>query len=477
MTQYEIDTIRTYIRAEVANLNWWKTDEFFCFGLSGETNALTGWKSKTATNSGATHSISGFTFNGDPEYIDTNFNAATDGVKFTLDNALISSYMYDTSSLGGWEYMFGAVSDGFANNTPFFYHSNPNIRYGMNEQLYDTYFQPLVNKTNYSIFRLSSTLIRLYKNGGFVADDTSNSTGIANGNIYLGARNLDGVANSFGHGTLLSFLISAGNFQIQQHNTNLNTLLISLGNIYSVEVQAVLDRMTGLSVEEENSIVKFVNAEVDNGNWNLIDEFYMFALNDEVNALTGWKEKTATNNGATHTPSGFTFNGSTDYINSNWNPSTDGNEYQTNDALAGVYVLNGTFSSLFGAYETAPPIGGSSVLNLYGSITDIYRINSEGSANTQFPNHMSGNSLIYIDRTWFEDTNAYINGVLKVEGNNSVTIPPDLNIYIGARNQDGVAVTHSATELSSFIVGAGIGFDHSSHYTNMITLLTELGAI
>ena len=92
---------------------------------------------------------------------------------------------------------------------------------------------------------------------------------------------------------------------------------------FSPEAQAVIDRMTGLTNDEKNAIATFVDAEVLNGNWALIDEFWCFKLITEANSLISWKTKIATNNGAVHGGSGFTFNGTNQYINSNYNLVND----------------------------------------------------------------------------------------------------------------------------------------------------------
>lgn len=69
-------------------------------------------------------------------------------------------------------------------------------------------------------------------------------------------------------------------------------LTVSAGSI-SPEAQAVLDRMTAISVPEQDAIIAFVDSQVASGNWAKLDEFWCYALNG-TDWLTGWKSLTAT---------------------------------------------------------------------------------------------------------------------------------------------------------------------------------------
>ncbi len=70
---------------------WDKLDTFAVFATDGSSNfALIDWKrltQYTAVNSPTFTANQGFTGNGTSNYIDTNFNPATNGVNYTLDNA------------------------------------------------------------------------------------------------------------------------------------------------------------------------------------------------------------------------------------------------------------------------------------------------------------------------------------------------------------------------------------------------------
>ena len=114
------------------------------------------------------------------------------------------------------------------------------------------------------------------------------------------------------------------------------------GEIISQEAQEVLDRMTGLTAQEHQAIINFVNQEsasLGNGNWALIDEFFCFSLAGATNPLIGFITKTATNNGAVLSIEGAEFDANSDFIDFNFTPSVDGVNFQQNNALLMAYIV------------------------------------------------------------------------------------------------------------------------------------------
>ncbi len=238
---------------------------------------------------------------------------------------------------------------------------------------------------------------------------------------------------------------------------------------FSPEAQAVIDRMTGLTAGEKNAIAVFVDAEVINGNWALIDEFWCFGLTTEANALKGWFAKTATNNGATKVSTGFSFNGTTDYVDSNFNLNTDGVKYTLNDALLGCYLYEHTVDGMmFGARS------GSDFARMH-TVGTAMIVNSDGNRSGL---DTENRELSVIIRDSSTNTDHYIDGVLAASpATQTSTAIPNNNNYIGCYNNQGSPDIFLNGIISSFIVGSAIGFDHSSHNTNLNALLTSLGVI
>lgn len=236
----------------------------------------------------------------------------------------------------------------------------------------------------------------------------------------------------------------------------------------------VIARMANLSGSEETAIRDFVDAEVIAGTWDLIDEFYCFALNS-TDWLTGFRSKTCTNQGATQTTGGATFNGSTQYIESNWIPSVDGVQYQLDDALVAAFIY--AVDSGGNAYALGCADGNND---------HIVFIDAQSSNNFQYDLHGTGTvvdigdrtskTLIAIERTSSINQALYEDGILVDSDSGSTSIDlPTVEIYFGARNGDGTADVHFDGIISTVTLGAGATFDHSAHNTNVRQLLTDLG--
>ena len=59
---------------------------------------------------------------------------------------------------------------------------------------------------------------------------------------------------------------------------------------YHPEVQSVFSRLPDdLELFEKKAIARFILAEIENGNWDLIESMYQFFPNSESNSLTNWK--------------------------------------------------------------------------------------------------------------------------------------------------------------------------------------------
>lgn len=246
---------------------------------------------------------------------------------------------------------------------------------------------------------------------------------------------------------------------------------------FSPEAQAVINRMTGLTTDEENAIAAFVDAEVLNTNWALIDEFWCFGLVTEANALTGWLNKTATNNGATKVSTGFSLDGSTDWINTNFTPSIDGINYILNDALFGAYVKTdnnpgGSSRTLMGY---AGDLSARSLMNRGAGANLSFEVNrNPAGGNTSIANY--GNENLYLAvREASNSSKLYLNGSLDSSDSSSSINLTNGDFEIGSLI--GGTFGNFQGIISSSLIGAGIGFDHSGHNTNLNTLLTSLGVI
>lgn len=119
------------------------------------------------------------------------------------------------------------------------------------------------------------------------------------------------------------------------------------------------------------------------GYWDRMDILYVLASHTEADGLINWispSEYTATNVSSTTWAQwiGFTGDGTADYLNTNWNPSTDGVNYTQDDGSVGIYVsqdiqednvyvfgaYNGTNQTYFRPRSTTGGLGGAINSNL-----------------------------------------------------------------------------------------------------------------
>lgn len=256
---------------------------------------------------------------------------------------------------------------------------------------------------------------------------------------------------------------------------NINTHIFKQPNLpwatVSEEAQYVLDRMTGLTAIEETAIINFVDQENDDGNWGLYDEFFCFALGG-ANALVGFKTKTATNNGATFDVNGA--NTVAGFINSNYNPSVDGVNWQLLDAMFGMFFK---VSDKRGVQNGNGALTGESTLirDFESSANLTGFINGNSRKAEDLGNNINDNELIVLSRKSVSENIFYRDGTSS--GNTSLGVDPDTvtnaDLYIGQANGGD---DYQGT-ISSFIVGASIGFDQVQHNLNLRAFLTELGTL
>lgn len=126
----------------------------------------------------------------------------------------------------------------------------------------------------------------------------------------------------------------------------------------SAEAQAVIDLMPNAVIQaDQDRIVAIVDEAVDLGVWDTIDFFFCFAMDDPDNALTSWVgTKTATNvNAATHTAlQGYIGNGTTQYLDTNIDITTDMTNFLQDDGQIEAYCYDNSDAgnaALFGLAE------------------------------------------------------------------------------------------------------------------------------
>ena len=219
----------------------------------------------------------------------------------------------------------------------------------------------------------------------------------------------------------------------------------------------------------------------DAGVWSKLDLFYVFATDGDSDfASINWKdpnnfECTEVNSPTFTTNEGFASNGTSSYLNTNFNLSTDGTNYSQNDA-GSIFGI-----SKFIAKSSARPYGSSGINNYLSARFDINRfwIN----ATTTYFNLSSfsagdNNQILFTNRPNSLDVNGRITNLETSTTNTAsraITSTPLLNenMYI-LRSANTVwdnGNTSSLFALGSNLSTAEMEDVETAYYTNYFTNL------
>jgi hypothetical protein len=211
------------------------------------------------------------------------------------------------------------------------------------------------------------------------------------------------------------------------------------------------------------------------GIWTKLDRLWLYASENSASALTDLKATslaTAISSPTFTTDRGYTFNGTSSYINTEFNPATAGGSYTLNSASLGVYARQfgtGAFVYYVGIYSGAAFTGiyGDSVPQLGMLMNDAA---SSGNVN-------SVPSLLVATRTASNARALYVNGVLGVSETQVSTSIPSFNVFVGARNNQGSPDTMSTAQISAAFIGGGLTATEVASFSASInTYMSEVGA-
>jgi hypothetical protein len=242
---------------------------------------------------------------------------------------------------------------------------------------------------------------------------------------------------------------------------------------FDADYQAVLDYATtqGYTLPSsgqqtlQNQLVVDLKA---GGIWSKLDTFGVFATDGDSDfALIDWirlSDYTAINSPTFTTNEGFTGNGSSSYINSNYNPNTSGVNYTLNDAS--ISVWNNTF--VLNNFISGVSLSVINCLRMSTSSANI-RINmdnnnftpsvdlSDASKKLRQLNRISAN-----DATAFQDT----------------TSSTHLGVSVSVANENQLILRassfYSSTEVAFFGMGASLVSENTDFYNALNTYKTAI---
>ncbi len=260
--------------------------------------------------------------------------------------------------------------------------------------------------------------------------------------------------------------------------------ILSMGG-YDADYQALLDRATTLGYTHPSTAQKtlqnqFVLDLKSAGIWSELDILYVFATDGNSSfAQLNWKtpasyEITQVASPTFTTNEGFDFNGTTQYLNTNWAPGTHGVNYTRNDASIGAWV-NDNVSA------TRADLGCSN--NADGSTNGIF-LNSSSSTGNMITrtNDNSGQSTAVAASVGFNvgqrrasnDKRSWKDGVQINSSATASTALPTVNLFLGATNGNGTATVFSTREISMAFAGSSLTGMELDFYNAWNTYFTSL---
>jgi hypothetical protein len=244
---------------------------------------------------------------------------------------------------------------------------------------------------------------------------------------------------------------------------------------FDADYQAVLDYATtqGYTLPSESQQLlqnQLVVDLKDGGIWSKLDTFGVFATDGNSDfALIDWKrlsQYTAVNSPTFTTNVGFSGNGTSAYVNTNFNPSTSGVNYTLNNASR---IMYGNLPSDSGYPESAG--GGTDNLTRSVNTNNRQRIN-QGSANViTAPAIWTGNNFFRTIHRTSATTVEMFGNLTQTSSISTATIISTNNQWILAGQ--GV-FSSSANIFKIYGMGASLVSENTDLYNAINTYLTSL---
>jgi len=212
--------INTLVLTLKSDGNWARLDRLWIHGVESQQHARISLVNPTSTaitevNSPAWTANFGYATNGSNQYLNTNYNASTNGVNYLLDSSSFGFYGNISGIALG--YSMGCndgtrrIQMGPRVNGQFYYAINTTTLSLPNNT---------VSQGSFAVARTGQNASQAYVNGSQIHSNTLTSSLRPNYNNYVGCENASGTAGSFNTLTQLSFSWFGGGTisQLALHN-------------------------------------------------------------------------------------------------------------------------------------------------------------------------------------------------------------------------------------------------------------------
>lgn len=234
------------------------------------------------------------------------------------------------------------------------------------------------------------------------------------------------------------------------------------GQTFSSEFQPVYDSWStkpgvGVAAQMDTMVAALVAAGV----WSKLDLFYLFAAhtNGASEALKNWInpgtfDATNVHASAFVALEGFTGDGVNDYLNTNWNPNTDGVKFLQDDACAGAYSRSDVQDSsrVFGCAA-----GGTAVyLYPYAILDGDFYLTVNQLSTSNDPNTDADSlGMFVINRAAAGSSQGYKNKSLITDDPQASVGVPSADLYILGYNSGGLSEP-TTRQISCFLAGGSL---------------------
>lgn len=253
---------------------------------------------------------------------------------------------------------------------------------------------------------------------------------------------------------------------------------------FQAEYKTVLDYATANSITKPNSFVRqaqnrLMQGLVDSTSYSSSDRIYVLAGDGASKdfSFINWKSPgtdTLTEHGTlTYSTGGLTGNGSTGYLNSHFNPSTDGSNFTQNSAGISVYTpsyLAAEDRAIFGLRNSANTSQVTAIMRSSStSNTTLFTMND--NTNSNYASSVMTQGMYFFKRT--ASNTKVVTRRLVGSGaltQNSVAIPNG-DLYFLARNSLNTTTVDlfSNATLSFIRIGSPLTSDGETILTNDVT--------
>lgn len=245
--------------------------------------------------------------------------------------------------------------------------------------------------------------------------------------------------------------------------------------VYDADAQAWFDEVpTALSSARKDIVNTLVTTLKDDGNWTKLDRLWLFATEAQDQAVVSLVNPTATDALEVNSPAwvadqGYTSNGSTSYVNTNWNQTDDAGQSTQNSSAIGIYSRTDVDEVSYDMGSVDASVR-QQILTRASNV--IYpMVNTTGTSTVA---NTSSLGLITAVRTTSSLTTAYRAGSSLGTTSDASTTPNNDDLYVTASNNSGTAGNFSSRQISIAFIGAGT-LDQAALNTAIQTYMTSLG--